>query len=243
MISIFRKLRFKSLSSRYIAYAIGETVLIILGILIALSIGNWNDDREFEQYETLMLGEISTALKRNRATIDSAYLPRLELKEQGIAELMRLSISGKPVTETEIVENLNIMSIDFMFTYDSGAYEALKSSGIDRLSNEQLRTNLISFYDSFLPTWKEFIDMVDEELNQTIIQKRFKILTNQVVEIENGEYELRNRLIEEDVLNHNSFLVLIGLESQKAGNQRRRLNVIIPNLDELISEIDKELTR
>lgn len=49
MFRLFRRLRNDALSdkrsSRYLRYAIGEIVLVVLGILIALQINNWNEDR------------------------------------------------------------------------------------------------------------------------------------------------------------------------------------------------------
>ena len=49
MINFFRKIRHKLLSEdktgKYIKYAIGEIILVVLGILIALQINNWNQSR------------------------------------------------------------------------------------------------------------------------------------------------------------------------------------------------------
>ncbi len=50
MISFFRKIRQKLLNantvSRYLAYALGEILLVVIGILIALQVNNWNEDRK-----------------------------------------------------------------------------------------------------------------------------------------------------------------------------------------------------
>ena len=59
MIKFFRKIRQKLLSenkfSKYLLYAIGEIVLVVIGILIALQINNWNENKKNEriQYESL----------------------------------------------------------------------------------------------------------------------------------------------------------------------------------------------
>ncbi|MEN2282966.1 DUF6090 family protein [Algoriphagus sp. SE2] len=49
MISLFRKIRQKLLSqnrvTRYLIYALGEILLVVIGILIALTINNWNTNR------------------------------------------------------------------------------------------------------------------------------------------------------------------------------------------------------
>lgn len=49
MFRIFRKARSSALNEkrtgRFISYAIGEILLVVIGILIALQIDNWNDER------------------------------------------------------------------------------------------------------------------------------------------------------------------------------------------------------
>ena len=48
MIKFFRKIRYdlmeKNKTGKYFKYAIGEIVLVVIGILIALQINNWNED-------------------------------------------------------------------------------------------------------------------------------------------------------------------------------------------------------
>ena len=50
MIKFFRKIRYdlmeKNKTGKYLKYAIGEIILVVIGILIALQINNWNEDRK-----------------------------------------------------------------------------------------------------------------------------------------------------------------------------------------------------
>jgi len=52
MIKFFRKIRYdlmeKNKTGRYLKYALGEIVLVVIGILIALSINSWNENRKKE---------------------------------------------------------------------------------------------------------------------------------------------------------------------------------------------------
>ena len=54
MIKLFRKIRYELMeqnkTGKYIKYAIGEIVLVVIGILIALSINNWNENRKENKY-------------------------------------------------------------------------------------------------------------------------------------------------------------------------------------------------
>jgi sensor domain CHASE-containing protein len=62
MIQFFRKLRFSSLSRKrfpkYLLYATGEIVLVVIGILIALQINNCNENRQERQQEQVLLKQL-----------------------------------------------------------------------------------------------------------------------------------------------------------------------------------------
>ena len=62
MIKFFRKLRYKSMeenkTGKYLKYAIGEIILVVIGILIALSINNWNELRKNDANTVLMLKQL-----------------------------------------------------------------------------------------------------------------------------------------------------------------------------------------
>ena len=55
---------------RYLRYAIGEIVLVVIGILIALSINNWNEDRKDKRLEQNYLLKIHEEFKKNKAQFD-----------------------------------------------------------------------------------------------------------------------------------------------------------------------------
>jgi hypothetical protein len=62
MIKLFRKIRQKMLSEnkfrKYITYAVGEVILVVIGILIAVSINNWNQERQLKNEEKVILKNI-----------------------------------------------------------------------------------------------------------------------------------------------------------------------------------------
>uniref|UniRef100_UPI0030DA5AE8 DUF6090 family protein n=1 Tax=uncultured Planktosalinus sp. TaxID=1810935 RepID=UPI0030DA5AE8 len=69
MIQFFRKIRQKLLSenkfSKYLIYAIGEIILVVIGILIALQINNWNEGRKDEIRASNYINRISEDLDRS----------------------------------------------------------------------------------------------------------------------------------------------------------------------------------
>ncbi|MGW9684470.1 DUF6090 family protein [Flagellimonas sp. 2504JD1-5] len=75
MIKFFRRIRQRLLSenkfSKYLLYAIGEIVLVVIGILLALQVNNWNEQRKNRSNEYLYLINI-----RNEVAADSTALHR-----------------------------------------------------------------------------------------------------------------------------------------------------------------------
>ena len=65
----------KSKTGKYFKYAIGEIILVVIGILIALSINNWNETKKERKLETKVLNELLTSLENNYNSMvsDSTY--------------------------------------------------------------------------------------------------------------------------------------------------------------------------
>jgi len=67
MIKFFRKIRCdlieKNKTRKYLKYAIGEIVLVVIGILIALQINNWNENQKHSREENTMLKNLHENLK------------------------------------------------------------------------------------------------------------------------------------------------------------------------------------
>ena len=74
MIKFFRKIRQRLLIenrfSKYLLYAVGEIILVVIGILIALQINNWNEERLSSKFELQMLTSLKEGLTTDLADID-----------------------------------------------------------------------------------------------------------------------------------------------------------------------------
>ena len=69
MIKFFRKIRYdlmeKNKTGKYFKYAIGEIVLVVIGILIALQINNWNENNITTKKTLTYLGTLNTEIESN----------------------------------------------------------------------------------------------------------------------------------------------------------------------------------
>ena len=68
--NIRKKLAAQNRAAAYLRYAIGEILLVVVGILIALQVNNWNEGRKNQKFEHEILSLIDQNLEQ-----DSIYLP------------------------------------------------------------------------------------------------------------------------------------------------------------------------
>lgn len=177
MIKFFRHIR-KSLFEqnkigKYFKYVIGEILLVVIGILIALQINNWNDLRKNKNYEQEILFLINQNLKN-----DSIALSTELFKSKEATKLANQLL--KQVEKGDFNDSINnylgkIISFE-MFKSQSSAFEILKSKGIDVISNKELQLELISYYDESLYSVYEALEDVEESFKNDwvpIIKENF----------------------------------------------------------------------
>ncbi len=152
MLRFFRRLRQRLLAdhkfSKYLLYAIGEILLVVIGILIALQIDNWNENhnrrKEEIGYLTALRKDFETA-ERSFRMVMSGVQEQLEHNEQ---LLIILSGPAGSIPNDSITGMLRKSFIDFPFfgAHQVTAYEDLVNSGkLAILRNEQLRRALSEF--------------------------------------------------------------------------------------------------
>ncbi|NVK48260.1 MAG: hypothetical protein HWE09_00735 [Cyclobacteriaceae bacterium] len=94
MISFFRKIRQKLLQenrgTRYLIYALGEVLLVVIGILIALQVNNWNEDRKLEKVSDQTLQSLEEEINEARSNLEKI----ISFNER-ISELSNHFLSGE----------------------------------------------------------------------------------------------------------------------------------------------------
>ena len=165
MLNFFRRLRRNNMKSKYLKYALGEIVLVVIGILIALSINNANESRKARNYELKMLSEIQNALNQDIPVFDffdSIFTVWNTSIIYLTNEINHLNEAQGNVDSLQhhlrTIDAIGIYSI-----YNDGPYEALKSSGMDKISNDQLRNDIARLYSRDLPAIDIWINGIMRE--------------------------------------------------------------------------------
>jgi len=131
-------------------YAIGEIMLVVIGILIALQINNWNTNRKNSQFEQSILVDIELELSSNIERLKKV-IDKHEQSHNATKEFIRIFEDSIKLSEaTESIVNELFISMDYNETYDptSGILESIISSGqINYLKNKELKYLLASIDD------------------------------------------------------------------------------------------------
>lgn len=149
LIAEFRFLKPASPVGRYLLYAIGEIILIVLGIWIALKINGINNDRLNRQLEANYLNEISDNLKEDieelhrRLQKDSVHLDSYtKLIKAFTSDSIRLNTNGMRY----IIHNSAIINY---FNPQKTVFEEMKSSGkLHLIRLDTLRYGIMEYYNS-----------------------------------------------------------------------------------------------
>jgi uncharacterized membrane-anchored protein YhcB (DUF1043 family) len=153
MIKFFRRIRQRLLSennfSKYLIYAIGEIVLVVIGILIALQINNWNQRRLEHSKEQIYLTNIKRDLQLQLQLIEA----QLEREESYINETLPILDSyykhREIIVDSTFTLYLSKVTERRTFIKTDPTYTDLISSGnIDILKDIAFKNKLIEYYQN-----------------------------------------------------------------------------------------------
>lgn len=165
MIKIFRKIRQNLLSEgktgKYVKYAIGEILLVVIGILIALQLNNLNDNRKKSKLGYQFLTEMKSELTGDLFTLDD-HIKKLKknIENQEAAmntkDIQKLSLDSLYMIITPV--NLNFRTSEL-------TYLKMNNLGITSLSNnENLNSKILNYYNKNVEFLKGALSHVFDDL-------------------------------------------------------------------------------
>jgi hypothetical protein len=169
MIPFFRKIR-KTLADdnkpiKYLRYAIGEIVLVVIGILIALSINNWNEGRKDRKIEISYLERLLSEVKKDTASINQ----NIQLADKLSAEYQNyiLKMYTKQKTSEDITNLLlsaDLGSTAYNLQLTDIAYTELVNTGkLDLISDNLLKSEIVMYYKEY-----KFVSLSESQLDETV---------------------------------------------------------------------------
>jgi len=165
MIKFFRRIRqnllYEGKTSKYFKYAIGEIVLVVIGILIALSINNWNQNRIEQDKEQVYLTNIKRDLQNQLKSIDLQLEHEKKYIDNTQPFLDYYYKYKKIKLDAAFTRHLSIATERKTFVRTDPTYTDLISSGnIDIIKDISFKNKLIEYYQNL-----ERIEKVNQNNN------------------------------------------------------------------------------
>jgi hypothetical protein len=155
MIKLFRNIRKNLLkegnTTKYFKYAIGEIVLVVIGILIALQINNWNEARKDKLQMEVYVDSIKEDLAYDREELESSHTI---LKKQIVAGDQIIPIMESDnhtvIDSLEFIMSFNAMTTTTSLVQRDHTWDLLNSTGVvSQFEDAQLKQMLQSYYRDY----------------------------------------------------------------------------------------------
>ena len=135
-------------TSKYLKYAFGEILLVVIGILVALWINNWNENRKIESNTKQSLERIKSEILSNKGKIDWVKKYHLMVKDN----LEEITL---PKTEEEVKSTLSFWKGLNIPRLQESSFQTAIQTGISKDMNIELLESLNELY-TFQETYNEF---------------------------------------------------------------------------------------
>jgi len=249
MINFFRNIRQGLLSegktSKYLKYALGEIILVVIGILIALQINNWNENRK----DRLKEKELELALLSDFQETKTRLQETINKQRKHLESSRRLILAYEANQLMTIKDSLPYLSFGF-WAWErpepvTKTYQSMISTGnIDLLTNTGLKQKLAEFHaelDNGFEDQEESMNLVDA-LNNKFSHYGFKLKFNGIRKVLElpllDDSEVKNSMSEEIVMKLQADPTIFNLGADKMILESNRLK----NQQKMASLVEEILT-
>ncbi len=241
MLRIFRQIRLKFIEhdkiKKYLIYAFGEIVLIVIGILIAFQINVWKENRNNATLQLAILKEIHADVSENINKINEMLIVDSATIENNL-ELLRILKDTQSVYNDSMAVMFGKMSRFLTFYPLRLGYESLKSKGLDLLTNDSLRHEIAYLYDVVFGQNETYSDGKRKwhEISNDMTMKHLETGSFLFVRRPNNFLDLKK--------NHEfiNYLTLTIARTDYMLNQRYK-PVILPKTMQLKKALEKEIEK
>jgi hypothetical protein len=214
---------------KYFKYAIGEIVLVVIGILIALSINNWNTNRLNNQAEKVILKNLKKDLMLELDNLDSHKTMQNIWINGGNEILKNYDSNDGFLVDEKLLASINDLMIRSAFLPIKPTYQTIENTGkIDLINNRHLKEEILIYYKDISWFSKNTTDnntyLVDQLVNNKLIELTF-FRTNSFSK------EMREKLKVFDIANYklqksNRFIEQIQKELKNLDKSLNLINVV-----------------
>jgi hypothetical protein len=152
--------------SKYLIYAIGEIILVVIGILIAISLNNVNENRKDSDREITFLLRLKDDIKQDINDL-SQKDSIAALRETTSNEALEVFYKANTVRDIITADSLFKLTWSNILVNRKTYDELLNTSGIYIIKNKELRNQLTEYY-TFIETLQQFVREMNSDSQQLI---------------------------------------------------------------------------
>ena len=176
MLTFLRKIRRSLIESgsarRYLLYAIGEIALVVIGILIALQINNWNEWHKERDLEVEALQELADNIKLNIEVFED-YVSSGRYTDYSTDYVLDVLNENIPYSDSiDRIINVAIYQRNDI-AYSTIAYESLKNENLNLIRNKSLKKAIISLFELSYPNLDDILEWENEKEIQDYMDRHF----------------------------------------------------------------------
>ena len=223
--------------SKYLLYAIGEIVLVVIGILIALSINNWNENRKLRNQEFKILAEVKSNLEATLKNFKDDTLYNFNTIQQ-FYKIKRYIIEDLPYNKEldSAFGKLPHWASPYPILT---AYKTLQTKGLDIISNEKLRSDIVDLYEFEYDILRSDYDKSEWVLMQTVV---IPFLSKHVRKLNENSKSYAKPNDFESLKENDEFLNIIEMIIAQREYGLRAYKTVMISIKRQISMIDTDIS-
>jgi hypothetical protein len=195
---MFKQLKQKLISEnrigKYLTYALGEIILIVIGILVAVSLGNRNDNQKDAARAKILIKELHSDLRRD-TTVFGEEIRKIDQ----IIHYKRMLLEKDSVSQMDTDLMIGVLTVGYHnIKMNEGTYIKMKESGLVTLDQYEDLLKRINNYYIFNKTYLENrnvweVGLYERDLNQWVYQDKFEVKMGSIAdELQSPELKRKN---------------------------------------------------
>lgn len=221
------------ITGKYLKYAIGEIILVVIGILIALQINNWNENRKLNLKLTKSLKEIRRNLVGD--SIPIFYVLKTQRKDVKMQRELIAKLESKELLDSSFNEHFGRVLIMRRILLVDNGYNTLKKLGMEQLKDDAFEKQIVRYYNILLGN-----------LNSATLDDETEFLTdwrpyliNNFKDWKFGEYGIPNDY--QNLSDDSRLLMMLKMNLGNRESTLQSLEIIQKDNTKLINAIDNYL--
>ena len=226
--------------SKYLLYAIGEIILVVIGILIALQINNWNEIQKQNKEEVRILKNLKTDIINDTIQLKENIENTIK-RDSALAAIINLLAPEKGYDKRKFIQlSLYNIAFDHVFDVNSGTYdESIASGNVKFISSDSLRQGIFDYYRAAKLNLNDKGGI--DQGNRALPILFEKLMTSKDIMLLFGQ---KSRLPELDLNALGKDVEFMSLITQKLSTNNQKRNSwkrFLNDANELLHLIEKEL--